>query len=109
MERLGEKLLQQDGGTNDFSTKELTDICRIASNSAVIITIDTMMVHLCAGMNRKVKLLLPVNGDERWKNLLSKNNTYKRNCHVMRQKNYGIWRSDLENLSRLVSKNLTDL
>ena len=88
---------------------KLTDMCRIVSNSEIIITVDTMMVHLCAGMNKRVKLLLPLHGDERWAYLLDNNNTYKKNCHVIRQENYGIWKSELEYLSRLVSKGLTNL
>ena len=87
---------------------KLTDICRIVSSSEIIITVDTMMVHLCAGMNKNVKLLLPLNGDERWAPA-SNNNTYKKNCHVIRQTHYGVWENELEYLSRLVSRGLDKL
>lgn len=77
--------------TIDPRLGDIYDIADSVNNASNIITVDTMLAHLCAAMNRKTEVLLPRNCDERWISLLKGQSCYQRNCNIIRQYQYGRW------------------
>ncbi len=80
------------------SRGDLLDLARLSIASKHIITIDTALVHLCASLGKKNILFLPSFNDERWPELLRTNSCYEKNCVVYKQKYFGNWQQELEDL-----------
>ena len=101
LENIGIKLVDPRNG-------DLLDVYKHVIRASNIFSIDTMLGHLCAAMNTRVNLVLPINSDERWINLLSKDNCYKQNCTITRQLKYGEWGKEIISLFDELIKKVQD-
>ena len=63
-----------------------------------IISVDTSIAHLCGSLKLKTKVLLPFVPDWRWQ-LNRKDTPWYDNMELMRQSEYGNWKSVFENLA----------
>ena len=74
------------------------DIANLIMEHSDIITIDTALAHICAAMGKKCILMLPKYYDERWEELINSESSYKRSCKIIKQREYGRWRIEIEDI-----------
>ncbi len=80
----------------DPSSSDLKELAYFVQRKQVI-TIDTALAHLCASMNKKANVLLPLFHDERWFELHNKNNNYY-NLELIKNQEFCNWKILLKKL-----------
>ena len=78
---------------------DIADIAQLVERAKRVITVDTALAHLCAWMEKKCNVLLPIYPDERWYKLRKVGNIYSNNCSFAQQSKYGDWGKEVENLA----------
>ena len=64
-----------------------------------VVTIDTALAHLCAGIGKKTTLLLNFMPDERWVELIQDGNCYSQHLTITRQSHFCDWKETLNTLA----------
>lgn len=86
--------------TEDFS--DFSDTAAFIENMDIVISVDTVIAHLSAAMNKETWLMIPYSSEWRW--LLHRNDShwYPSSMKIFRQPAYGDW----QNLILLIAEKL---
>ena len=85
----------------DPSKGDLLELMKTVRSAKHVITVDTALVHVCASMNKKCHVLIPIFPDERWYKFSKPGNMYSQNCRFIRQKEYGCWKREIQMLGTI--------
>ena len=81
---------------NDYGNLNFKDITALISNLDLIITVDTVFLHLASSINKETWALLCINPDWRWGEL-NKINPYN-NLKIFKQEKFNDWENVLNNI-----------